>query len=304
MWLPDFTRDVNTVQCHSHNDYNRNVPLYDAIAAGCTGVEADIQVYNDSLFIDHNKLLDRSGHTRTLQSIYLDPLMAILKGQNDNATAVNGTNATNPMSIKGTPWVGVFDSKPDQTLTLLVDFKSNENATWPTLVKQLQPLRDEGWLTSYNTTSGNMTWGPITVVGTGDAPFDMINTPNPTNISGYDIRDIFYDAPLLEVGGNNSLYNSTNSYYASSSLSAAIGTTLPTGFTSSQEDKIKTQLQAAKDANLLGRYWSTPAWPVGWRVHTWKVFVDNEIGMLNVDDLTTATRWNWDWCTVMGLTLC
>lgn len=28
------------------------------------------------------------------------------------------------------------------------------------------------------------------------------------------------------------------------------------------------------------------------------------VGMLNVDDLVSATRWNWDWCVVAGLVLC
>ena len=33
----DFSRDITPIPCHPHNDYWRKVPLYDALAAGCTG---------------------------------------------------------------------------------------------------------------------------------------------------------------------------------------------------------------------------------------------------------------------------
>ncbi|KAL9010763.1 MAG: hypothetical protein Q9173_004342, partial [Seirophora scorigena] len=48
-WPTDFSRDVQPIACHSHNDYWRRVPLYDALAAGCTGVEADIWTDANSL---------------------------------------------------------------------------------------------------------------------------------------------------------------------------------------------------------------------------------------------------------------
>ncbi|KAL9581009.1 MAG: hypothetical protein Q9203_006078, partial [Teloschistes exilis] len=57
-WPNQFTHDVNPIPCHSHNDYWRRVPLYDALAGGCTGVEADIwfdATKPDDLFVGHNK---------------------------------------------------------------------------------------------------------------------------------------------------------------------------------------------------------------------------------------------------------
>ena len=35
----DITRNVVPLKCHSHNDYWRRVPLYQALHAGCTSVE-------------------------------------------------------------------------------------------------------------------------------------------------------------------------------------------------------------------------------------------------------------------------
>lgn len=298
-WVDGFTKGVNPVACHSHNDYDRDVPLYDAIAAGCTGVEADLSAVGDELFVDHSRLSSKDGDHRTIQRLYLDPIMAILKGQ--NSELVKRSTSWNE-SQAAPSWRGVFDEKPEQTLSLLCDFKSS-TGTYPVLVKALQPLRDAGWLTGYNTRTKEMRWGPVTIVASGDAPFDQINVANPTGIPGYDIRDIFYDAPLRDLG-DGSVYNATNSYYASSSLIMAVGPVLPTGMTQGQKDKVGAQLKAAKDLNLLGRYWGTPSWPVSNKIRSWRVFNERGAGMLNVDNLKLATQWNWDICNIMGYELC
>ena len=60
--LLDVTRDVTPVQCHSHNDYWRRVPLYDALRWGCTGVEADVWLFDEELYVGHNtNALTRDG---------------------------------------------------------------------------------------------------------------------------------------------------------------------------------------------------------------------------------------------------
>lgn len=38
---------------HSHNDYWRNVLLFSALYAGCTGVEADVWLLGDDLYVNH-----------------------------------------------------------------------------------------------------------------------------------------------------------------------------------------------------------------------------------------------------------
>lgn len=45
----DATRDVLPIRCHSHNDYVRRVPFFDAIHWGCTGVEADVWLFSEVL---------------------------------------------------------------------------------------------------------------------------------------------------------------------------------------------------------------------------------------------------------------
>lgn len=75
----DATRNIHPIPCHSHNDYWRRVPLFDAIHAGCTSVEADVWLFkdrNNELFVGH----DTASLTpdRTLASLYVNPLVDLL----------------------------------------------------------------------------------------------------------------------------------------------------------------------------------------------------------------------------------
>jgi hypothetical protein len=74
--------------------------------------------------------------------------------------------------------------------------------------------------------------------------------------------------------------------------------------TSKQEKTLKQQIQAAEDKGLKSRYWGTPAWPISVRDSVWVKLMELGVGMLNVDDLVSATRWNWGLCVVAGIVLC
>ncbi|KAI4945487.1 hypothetical protein J4E91_007829 [Alternaria rosae] len=197
-WRDDFSRDIVPKSCHSHNDYWRSVPLYAALAAGCTSIEADIWLTEDGkLRVSHS--WESTTSDRTLRSLYIDPLLNILSQR-------NATTADEPDKK-----TGVFDMDPSATTVLLIDFKSDPEATWPILLSQLALLRSKNWLTYYN--GSTIRKGPLTIVGTGNAPFNLIQSM--TN------RYIFFDAPLLSV--SDAKYNTTNSYYASAAMSDAVG---------------------------------------------------------------------------------
>ncbi|MCJ1431345.1 Altered inheritance of mitochondria protein 6 [Xylographa pallens] len=180
-WPTDFTRDIRPIACHSHNDYWRTVPLYSALSAGCISVEADVWLFDEELFVGHST--SSLTRNRTLKALYIDPLMEILSKQNPVTEFHPNSNA----SLNG-----VFDTDPTQTLTLLIDFKTAGSATWPYVVKALEPLRSANYLTYHNGTI--LTPGPITIVGTGNTPLSHV-TSNSTNPS----HDIFFDAPLSEM---------------------------------------------------------------------------------------------------------
>ena len=269
-WYPtDFLRDVIPIPCHSHNDYWRKVPLFSAIYAGCTGVEADVWLRDGDLLVGHDTASLQPN--RTFQSLYVNPLVEILTHQNPSTEFYKGT--TN----------GVFDVDPDQTLVLLVDLKTEGPGTWPWVTKQLEPLREKGWL-SY-AKDGEFHQRPITVVGTGNTPFDLI-------VGNSTYRDAFFDAPLDKL--ENSPYNSTNSYYASVNFWSAIGAVWWRGGPSDdQMALIRKQLREARDRGLKSRYWGSPSWPIHVRNLVWEALVGEDIGMLNVDDLDAATKEDW-----------
>ncbi|OCK76633.1 hypothetical protein K432DRAFT_428580 [Lepidopterella palustris CBS 459.81] len=95
--------------------------------------------------------------------------------------------------------------------------------------------------------------GPLTIVGTGDAPFDLV-LANATNCY------IFFDVPLLDV--TNSRDTAQNLYYASTALKSAAGIIWFIKLNTNQINTIATQIQAAEardsshgiGTHLLGRF--------------------------------------------------
>lgn len=143
--------------------------------------------------------------------------------------------------------------------------------------------------------------GPIIHVATGNTPFAAVLN---SNFSNSTYRDVFYDAPLEAL---TSAYNTTNSYYASTPLPGLFGGSKhipPSGLTKNQVKTVMAQIQTATDMGLVSRYWDIPAWPVGTRLKIWGQLEQAGIGMLNVDALDVAARWNWKVCKILGVNLC
>lgn len=278
-----FTHGVVPVPCHSHNDYWHHIPLYSALTAGCVSVEADVWADGDELRVGHTLQTVLNGHT--LRSLYLTPLLEMLQ-QHDPRYS----NAT--VKATGVP-VGIFASDLSQTLVLLVDFKADGELIWPLLMEQLQPLRDSGYLSYFD--GSTFIQRAITVVASGDAPFDRI-------LENATYRDVFFDAPLDKLSFSSEIsaepdgyiYNVNNSYYASADFRTSIGS-LPTSRLSyAQLAKVRSQIDVAHERGLKVRYWGTPAWPVGLRNYVWKVLVREGVDVLNVDDLHGATKVDWN----------
>ena len=115
-WPTDSSAEVVPNPCHSHNDYLQKVPLYDALAADCTGVGADAWLQDDSLLIGHEE--DSLSEDKTLQSLYIDPLVEILTYQNDpSSNPQDGNN-------DGAP-VGIYNTDPKTSVVLMIDIKSD-----------------------------------------------------------------------------------------------------------------------------------------------------------------------------------
>ena len=310
-YLLDITRDVTPVPCHSHNDYRRQVPLYDALRWGCTGVEADVWLFDDDLFVGHSTYALTKD--KTLRSMYVDPLVAMLDSKN------TPSNTPSISTIPPRP-NGVFDTSPNQTFILLIDFKNNGPAIFPYVSAHLSALRDRGYLTYYNGTA--TVPGPVTVVATGNAPFDLVEA-NTT------YRDIFFDAPLANMwqdpapsrspstepeppgissasalstpsAGQGTVgttpashFDATNSYYASVNFKAAIGHIWFGGFSAAQLRLLRGQIAGAHARGLKVRYWGTPSWPAALRNRVWRTLVEEGADMLNADALREVAGGAW-----------
>ncbi|KAI0893351.1 hypothetical protein F4806DRAFT_499192 [Annulohypoxylon nitens] len=279
-WYPtDFLRDVLPIQCHSHNDYWRKVPLFSALHAGCIGVEADVWLFDNDpeLYVGH----DTAALTpnRTFQSLYVNPLVELLNQTNPQTKFYNDSRR------------GVFDYDPEQTVILLVDFKTDGAELWPHVLTQLEPLRSRGWLTYFE--DGVVNKRQITVVGTGNTPFDLV-------VKNSTYRDVFFDAPLADMwedpdapdSNDDITYNETNSLYASTSFGQTVGHVI-THFSDDQLRTIRGQIKGAHRRGLKVRYWDTPGWPVGIRNHVWHTLMEEGADILNVDDLRSASRKEW-----------
>ncbi|KAL1654140.1 Altered inheritance of mitochondria protein 6 [Didymella pomorum] len=311
-YLLDITKDVTPIPCHSHNDYWRRVPLYDALRWGCTGVEADVWLFDEDLFVGHST--HALTKNRTFTSMYVDPLVKMLDHKNAN------TSFLSPSDLNSTSARGVFDTAPQQTLVLLVDFKNNGSQIWPYVSSQINTLREKGYLSYFDGTTTHE--GPITVVATGNAPFDLV-------VANSTYRDIFFDAPLdrlyvapdaQDEGADQAQYDdtnstapastsssgqgtvgttpeshfdATNSFYASTNFKKSVGRIWWGRITSKQTELIKGQIKGAHQRGLKVRYWGAPKWPIALRNRVWWDLVGLGVDYLNGDDLVGMTRFDW-----------
>ncbi|KAI5851103.1 PLC-like phosphodiesterase [Morchella snyderi] len=265
-----FTRDIIPKKLHSHNDYWRKAPLFTAIANGAISVEADVWLYNDTLYVGH----DTSSLTknRTFSSLYINPLLEILTLQNPETPFVTSPTRN-----------GVYDASVYQTLFLFVDLKTDGATTWPAVLKALHPLRARNYLTTVNDTT--ITPGPITIIGTGGTPLDQIR--------GKSARDYFYDGPLTELDAKN--ITRAVSPIASTALTAAVGAVNGTGLSDEQKAKVEKQVREAHEKGIWVRYWDLPSWPVSLRNGVWRDLVAVGVDLLNVDDLEAAAGMKEVW---------
>jgi len=226
--------------------------------------------------------------SRTLQTLYLAPLLEILRRQNSSRQADGSFR-------------GIFNRQAGQTFTLLVDMKTNGSTTLPVLLEQLQPFLDEGFLTAYD--GNTLLPGALTIVSSGRTPFDLIRqlSSKPSNSSSRSIskggetkpqRIIFYDAPLHRLTLDDQ-YDATNSAWASAPFYKTIGEVGPAGLTHDQRKKIQGRIALATSKGLKARYWQTPTYPAAMRDYVWNTLMDEGVGLLNVDQALIASQQNW-----------
>lgn len=134
-------------QAHSHNDYNRNCPLKDALRHGFTSIEADVLYIYGKLVVGHDMPDQTFPRLKPLQRQYLKPLWRRWKRCDKEI-------------YKG--YEGDF--------YLWIDIKIYPNQSYRELRDLLYPYRE--MLNYYE--NGKFHPGKVTVILSGDRPFEAL----------------------------------------------------------------------------------------------------------------------------------
>lgn len=101
------------IKIHSHNDYLQSTPFFKAYQQEVYEIEADIFLVGDSLVVAHSK--KEIDPTRTLDKLYLKPIVALFKENN-----------------------GYANSSKHYTFCLMVDVKESWQTVYPVLKRTIE----------------------------------------------------------------------------------------------------------------------------------------------------------------------
>ncbi len=232
-------------QAHAHNDYEHERPLYDALSYGFTSVEADIFLVFGELFVGHDAHELRLG--RTLESLYLDPLRARIE-QNSGS---------------------VYEGS-DESLTLLIDIKTDEEATYRALHEVLASYEDI--LTAYGENGAQQ--GPVTAIISGNRPRELMQAQE-IRYAGYDGRmeDLGSDTPASFIPLISDNWTNVFTWTGEGEMPA------------SERRELERIVSTAHENGQTVRFWASPDEPGPAREAVWRVL--NEVGVdhINTDDL-------------------
>ncbi|MFI2465366.1 phosphatidylinositol-specific phospholipase C/glycerophosphodiester phosphodiesterase family protein [Streptomyces globisporus] len=231
---------------HAHNDYLHPRPLHDALAHGFTSVEADIFLVDGELLVAHEPAtLDP---TRTLASLYLDPLAALVR-----------------------PGHGSVHPHHRTPLQLLIDIKADGVAAYHELDRQLR--RHQRMLTRYQ--HGRVVPKAVTAVISGDRAARAPMEAQRTRLAFYDGRldDLGTPAPASFAPLVSANWTQNFSW-------------LGTGpFPRAERDRLRTLVTTAHREGRRIRFWATPDVAGPEREAIWSELLAAGVDHLNTDDL-------------------
>lgn len=210
-------------RAHSHNDYLHARPLQDALENGFGSVEADIHLTAGSLWIGHLVALNPG---LTLQSLYLEPLRQRIKS--------NGG------------WVYA----PGETLTLLVDVKTDPRDTYNALHRVLSQYADI--LTRVE--NGQVIPGAVQVVLTGNRDRELLRAQP--------VRYAFFEGTLSDLNGTEptTLVPAVSESWKAAGFRWNGQGEMP----AAEREKLQMLAQKASAQGRTLRLWDAPDTPAAW----------------------------------------
>lgn len=233
-------------KAHAHNDYEHTRPLLDALDQGFTSVESDVWLVDGELLVAHNK--EDLSPDRTLQSLYLDPLME----------QVNLNHRS------------VYPNY-EHDFILWIDIKSDGEDTYQAIHDQLQKYQK--MLTKF--TPSGVKPGAITVYISGNRPRTLMES-QPVRYAAYDGRmsDLGTDVSnefMPVISDNWTKYFTWN----------GIGE-MP----AAEKEKLYSMVETTHSNGQKIRFWATPDAPSPQRVAIWNELLKAGVDFINTDDLS------------------
>lgn len=226
-------------QAHAHNDYKHDRPLMDALSHGFTSVEADVHLRNGELLVGHDA--EDLESAKTLAALYLDPLKRLAAGKRS-----------------------VFES--GESLTLLIDFKTEAEGTYGALKKVLEEYRP--MLTVFE--EGRIQTNAVTVILSGNRPRGTLLAEKK--------RYAAYDGRVSDLGKQD-LATSFMPLVSDSWLSHFKWNgegTIP----EAERIKLRALVAQAHEEKRRIRFWATPD-----KSAAWTELRDAGVDLINTDDL-------------------
>lgn len=221
-----FAQDFITLPTgHSHNDYTRDQPLYDALNYGFMSIEVDVYLHQGRMVVTHDdKLLDEKP---TLQDLYLKPLNSIIQK--------NG---------------GTVFTEDDTQLVLMIDLKSDKVSTYHALEEIFKSYTNMiEWYSK-----GHKIHGPVQVLLSGGPPIDLIEKESNRYFyvdGSVEQWSMNYPVSLMPRASTN--YRSYFKWYGKGEMPPE------------EEQKLKELVNKAHESGRKIRFWGCPNKEAVWQ---------------------------------------
>lgn len=279
---------------HSHNDYTRNTPVYEAFRHDVRSFESDLWFNEDTkaLLVAHTPFtLDNS---KTFETQTLNRVLSILAGNHSHygkGDAEKFVEHAKDHATSSPDWYhfyryGFGGVRP---LQLFVEVKSgNGDKAWPHVMKKLEGLRKKDFLTKV--VDGKVHFRPVIVVGTGGTPLDQI--------AGGNERYAFFDCPLGDLdspGEANGHKFRWTPFICPIASKGFLDVHKPyAGLLPANDDvraDFKKIIDQAHRYNTTARIYGQPTVPQDVRYRDFNMEVELGIDWLNLDDMGDAQRY-------------
>lgn len=232
---------------HSHNDYLRNIPVFDALSNGFCSIEADIYFRKNDLYLGHN-----TPSNKLFKDVYLTPLKKIIS-VNKNGMIYKNTNKLQLCKY----------------VDLIIDFKDDDSyPAWNLLEKY---LKEYNIFQCYNN-HYIVKDGPIRIILSGNHP----KISDILKVKHCSVVDIKYD----DLKNGNYTMEEKN-------IIGQINTQWKRGWEMDDKYvKNIVKMSKTNGINASVRFWGIKEYNTNFLFKMWDFLLKNGVDRIGTDNLT------------------